>query len=80
MNRLRTHGRYGRSEFERYLNEQLGEHELEFEILTWWKMNAHRYPILAYLARDILAVSIYTVASEPAFSVGVVILIHLGVL
>ena len=70
MKRLRTDGRYERSKFDRYVDEQLGEHELELEILTWWKMNAHRYPILACLARDLLARSIYTVASESAFSVG----------
>uniref|UniRef100_A0A803MEC0 Uncharacterized protein n=1 Tax=Chenopodium quinoa TaxID=63459 RepID=A0A803MEC0_CHEQI len=34
------------------------------------QMNAHRYPILAYLARDALAMPISTVASESAFSIG----------
>uniref|UniRef100_A0A803LS80 HAT C-terminal dimerisation domain-containing protein n=1 Tax=Chenopodium quinoa TaxID=63459 RepID=A0A803LS80_CHEQI len=46
------------------------EHELEMDILTWRKINAHRYPILAHLARDVLAMPISTVASESAFSVG----------
>uniref|UniRef100_A0A803MR43 Transposase n=1 Tax=Chenopodium quinoa TaxID=63459 RepID=A0A803MR43_CHEQI len=46
------------------------EHDLKMDILTWWKMNAHTYPILAHLARDVLAMPISTVASESAFSVG----------
>uniref|UniRef100_A0A803N2G1 HAT C-terminal dimerisation domain-containing protein n=1 Tax=Chenopodium quinoa TaxID=63459 RepID=A0A803N2G1_CHEQI len=67
---LATDGRYSSSELDRYLNDQIGEHELEMDILTWWKMNAHRYPILAHLARDVLAMPISTVASESAFSAG----------
>ena len=34
VKRLRTFGRYEISKFDRYLNEQLGKHELELEILT----------------------------------------------
>uniref|UniRef100_A0A803MLD9 Transposase n=1 Tax=Chenopodium quinoa TaxID=63459 RepID=A0A803MLD9_CHEQI len=64
---LATDGRYSSSELDRYLNDQIGEHELEMNILTWWKMNAHRYPILAHLARYVLAMPISTVASESAF-------------
>ncbi|KNA26118.1 hypothetical protein SOVF_000340 [Spinacia oleracea] len=70
VKRLRTANRYSSSEFDRYLNEKLREHELDMDILDWWKMNAHRYPILARLARDVLAVPISTVASESAFSAG----------
>ena len=33
-------------------------------------MNANRYPILTCLACDVLAMPIYTVASESAFNVG----------
>ena len=53
-----------------YLNEQLRKHELELEISTLWKMNAHRDPILTFLACDVLAMSISTVAYEFVFSVG----------
>uniref|UniRef100_A0A803MM95 Transposase n=1 Tax=Chenopodium quinoa TaxID=63459 RepID=A0A803MM95_CHEQI len=67
---LATNGRYSSSELDRYLNDQIGEHKLEMDILTWWKMNAHRYPILAHLARDVLAIPISIVASESTFSVG----------
>jgi hypothetical protein len=42
----------------------------DFDILLWWKVNAHKYPILAEIARDILAIPIFTVASESGFSNG----------
>jgi hAT family C-terminal dimerisation region len=40
----------------------------EFDILAWWKLKAPKYSILARLTRDILVVSISTVASESTFS------------
>ncbi|XP_035546669.1 uncharacterized protein LOC109004770 [Juglans regia] len=42
----------------------------DFDILLWWKVNLIRYPILANMARDVLAIPISTVTSESAFSVG----------
>ncbi|WOG81885.1 hypothetical protein DCAR_0101041 [Daucus carota subsp. sativus] len=42
----------------------------EFDILKWWKVNSSRFPILAQLARDELAIPISTVASESTFSTG----------
>jgi hypothetical protein len=42
----------------------------DFNILLWWKINAPKYPILAEVARDVLAIPISTVASESAFSNG----------
>ncbi|KAJ1686724.1 hypothetical protein LUZ63_018114 [Rhynchospora breviuscula] len=41
----------------------------DFDILGWWKMKEPRFPVLAQLTRDILAVPISTVASESAFSI-----------
>jgi len=41
-----------------------------FDILHWWKMHASKYPILACMARDVLAVTASTVAAESAFSTG----------
>ncbi|KAF5796779.1 putative HAT dimerization domain, ribonuclease H-like superfamily [Helianthus annuus] len=35
-----------------------------FDILKWWKVQQCRYPILAKMARDILAIPVSTVASE----------------
>ncbi|CAN0876612.1 Putative AC transposase [Linum grandiflorum] len=37
---------------------------------TWWKVNSSKYPILAMMARDVLAIPVSTVASESAFSTG----------
>jgi len=41
-----------------------------FDILSYWKVNEFRYPIVAAMARDILSIHISTVASESTFSVG----------
>ncbi|WOG86324.1 hypothetical protein DCAR_0205526 [Daucus carota subsp. sativus] len=39
-----------------------------FDILTWWKANAPKYPNLQHMARDFLAIPASTVASESSFS------------
>ncbi|KAJ4745313.1 Zinc finger BED domain-containing protein RICESLEEPER 4 [Rhynchospora pubera] len=58
------------SELDQYLSEPLDPCSLDddFDILSWWKLKAPKYPILSKLARDILAVPISTVASESTFS------------
>ena len=43
---------------------------VNIDVLTFWKSNECRYPILASMACDILAVPVSTVASEASFSVG----------
>src|SRR6185369_13955214 len=50
--------------------EECEEDCKKFDILTWWKGQSTRFPILSSLARDVLAIPISTVASEPAFSTG----------
>ncbi|KAJ6826239.1 zinc finger BED domain-containing protein RICESLEEPER 2-like [Iris pallida] len=60
-----------KSELEKYLDEPLfpkGDDPRSFDILAWWKLKAPSYPILATMARDLLAVPVSTVASESAFS------------
>ena len=42
----------------------------KFDILAWWKASSVEYPILSSMARDTLAVSASTVASESAFNTG----------
>lgn len=42
----------------------------KLNILEYWRTQEVRYPTLARMARDILAVPISTVASESAFSTG----------
>ncbi|KAG8655564.1 hypothetical protein MANES_04G059444v8 [Manihot esculenta] len=39
-----------------------------FDALEWWKMNNMKFRILSKMTRDILSISITTVASESAFS------------
>jgi hypothetical protein len=42
----------------------------QFDILSWCKNQVDEYPILAKIARDLLAIQVSTVASESAFSAG----------
>ncbi|XP_052207514.1 zinc finger BED domain-containing protein RICESLEEPER 2-like [Diospyros lotus] len=58
------------SEWDKYLSEVCEEETDDFDILNWWKVNCHRFPILFSMARDVLAIPVSTVASESAFSTG----------
>ena len=42
----------------------------EMDVLQWWNQHQGRFPIVAQMARDILFVSVSTIASESAFSTG----------
>ena len=35
---------------------------VNFDILNWWKVNSSEFPILAKIARDVLAIPISTMA------------------
>ena len=59
-----------KSEKDKYLDEPREPLHSKFEILTWWKKNKARFPVMAAMARDILAIPSSTVASESAFSIG----------
>ncbi|KAA8534475.1 hypothetical protein F0562_031992 [Nyssa sinensis] len=61
---------YQKSKIEQYLEEPVFPRKEEFNILHWWKVNSAKLPTLVRMARDILALSAATVASEAAFSVG----------
>jgi len=50
--------------------EDIEKMNVNFDILNWWKVNSTKFPILAQIARDVLAILITTVASESAFSTG----------
>ncbi|KAJ3688631.1 hypothetical protein LUZ61_017795 [Rhynchospora tenuis] len=58
------------SELDQYIAEPLDPCSLDddFDILSWWKLKAPKFPVLSKLARDVLAVPISTVASESTFS------------
>jgi len=57
-----------RSEVDRYLLDGCEAITNEFDVLAWWKINAPKYPILAEIARDVLAIPISTGSHESAFS------------
>ncbi|KAL4277822.1 hypothetical protein GQ457_03G012640 [Hibiscus cannabinus] len=59
-----------KTELEKYLSEEVEPNDLNFDILEWWSGSQMRYPVLARMARDVLAIPIFTVASESAFSTG----------
>ncbi|XP_062191235.1 zinc finger BED domain-containing protein RICESLEEPER 2-like [Phragmites australis] len=58
------------SELDEYLEEETVPIGVPFDILEFWKMNSTKYPTLACMARDLLAVPASTVAFESAFSTG----------
>ncbi|KAD4584027.1 hypothetical protein E3N88_21628 [Mikania micrantha] len=69
----RARGTSASSELGRYLGTDwifgLTPEEFEnFDILAWWKQKETQFPILSAMARDLLSVQAYTVASESAFS------------
>ncbi|XP_060182751.1 zinc finger BED domain-containing protein RICESLEEPER 2-like [Lycium barbarum] len=59
-----------RTELDKYFGEETEDDSKEFNILDWWKMNSARFPILAEMARHVLAVPVSSVASKSAFSTG----------
>ena len=52
-----------------YLSYQF-ETDENFHIIKWWKNHTIEFPILARIAKDVLAIPASTVASESAFSAG----------
>ena len=63
-----------RSDLETYLDEPIipfmdGVDE-QFDILSWWRLNIVKYPILEKIAQDVLTIHMSTVTSESAFSIG----------
>ncbi|KAF7827285.1 zinc finger BED domain-containing protein RICESLEEPER 2-like [Senna tora] len=59
-----------KSELDLYLEEKVLPREPTFDILNWWKHTGIKYLTIQKLARDILAISISTVASKSAFITG----------
>nr|KAJ0193565.1 hypothetical protein LSAT_V11C800433070 [Lactuca sativa] len=64
-----------KSELSMYLEEDVyrekGQTGMEsFDALEWWNVHKLKYRVLSLMARDVLAISISTVASEATFSAG----------
>jgi hypothetical protein len=57
-----------KSELDLYLAEPVKNLNEKVDILDYWSKSAARYPQLARMARDILAIPVSSVASESAFS------------
>ncbi|CAM8929371.1 unnamed protein product [Rhodiola kirilowii] len=57
-------------EVDRYLLDPIVKavNPLDYDILEWWKTNGDKYPGLAALTKDIMAIQVSTVASESSFS------------
>ena len=57
---------------DRYLSVEIipFEDNEDFDILEWWKKQQIKYPVLSIIVRDVLTVSVSTVASKAAFSAG----------
>ncbi|KAH7672343.1 Tam3-transposase (Ac family) protein [Dioscorea alata] len=68
--KIEAGGRDSKTELDKYLSEDCEDEEDDFRILSWWKINSPRFPVLSKLARDVLVVPVSTVASEAAFSTG----------
>ncbi|KAK9689202.1 hypothetical protein RND81_09G043000 [Saponaria officinalis] len=60
----------GKSELELYLAEPLLPRTSEINVLEYWKTHCVRYPVLARMVKDVLAIPISTVTSESTFSIG----------
>ena len=59
-----------KNELEQYLEDphEDGDIDCEFDILSWWRLKAPKYTVLAKVYRDVLDVPISTVPSESVFS------------
>jgi hypothetical protein len=60
-----------KNELDKYLGEE-NESLLnkKFDVLLWWKLNAHRYPVVAKMAKNFLTIPATSVSSESTFSTG----------
>ncbi|KAL2924957.1 putative AC transposase, partial [Bienertia sinuspersici] len=52
-----------------YLSYQFETND-DFHIIKWWKDHTNKFPILARIAKDVLAIPASTIVSESAFSAG----------
>ncbi|KAL5732006.1 hypothetical protein ACHQM5_004675 [Ranunculus cassubicifolius] len=59
-----------KTELVKYLEEPVFPRNVDFDILSWWKVNAPKYPVLSLMARDVLGIPMSTVELESAFNIG----------
>uniref|UniRef100_A0ACD5YRM4 Uncharacterized protein n=1 Tax=Avena sativa TaxID=4498 RepID=A0ACD5YRM4_AVESA len=60
-----------KNELLKYLDEE-NESLLnkKFDVLLWWRLNAHRYHVIAKMAKNFLSIPATSVSSESTFSTG----------
>ena len=60
-----------KSELLLYLDEpNVDPDDTTFELLHWWKVNTHRFPVISRMARRFLTIPATSVSSESTFSTG----------
>ncbi|CAN6442325.1 unnamed protein product [Victoria cruziana] len=59
-----------KTDLDLYLEEAVFPRNVEFNILNWWKVNTPKYPVLARMARDVLAIPVSTVELDSTFNTG----------
>lgn len=59
-----------KTEVQIYLNDAAEKRDEKLDVLSWWKLHSVKFPILAQVAKHVLAMPISTFASESAFSTG----------
>ena len=52
-----------KGELQKYLNEGHKEDEVGDDVLGLWKVHGPQYPVIAHMARDVLAVPVSTLTS-----------------
>ena len=58
----------GRFELDCYLEDCMMPRTSDFDVLSFWKTNGPKYPLLQMITKDLFAIPVSTVASESAFS------------
>jgi hypothetical protein len=66
-----TEANPSKSELLIYLDEMnVSLADKEFDLLSWWKVNSHRFPVVSRMAKKFLTVPATSVSSESTFSTG----------
>jgi len=68
---LKEEGGVKKNEVERYLGDDCEDpNDFKLDILSWWRCNTTKYKILSKVAQHVLAILIFTIVFEAAFSTG----------
>ncbi|KAL5722356.1 hypothetical protein ACHQM5_005889 [Ranunculus cassubicifolius] len=59
-----------KTELDKYLEEPVFPRNVDFDVVSWWKVNAPKYPVLTLMARDVLGIPMVTIEIDSAFNIG----------